>query len=99
MRSMIDQLFAELGIAPRVAMEADDTEAMKKLVETGLGYSFLPEFALHGGPRFFHVMRVRGKRLARTQALAMARSDYRRPLTDSIAQFLYQILVKQNGPV
>lgn len=88
MRSMIDNFCRDLEINPRVIMEADDTEAMKKLVETGFGYSVLPEFALRGGPRFFQVLRVQGRRLARTQALAMAKSQHRRALTESIARFL-----------
>ncbi len=92
MRSMIDAFCRELGFAPRAIMEADDTEAMKKLVETGFGYSILPEFALRGGTRFFQVFRVQGRRLVRTQALAMAKSQHRRGLTDSIAQFLKNVL-------
>jgi len=53
MRSMIDRFFGELGISPRVIMEADDTEAIKRLVEAGFGYSILPQFALRGhGFRF-----------------------------------------------
>ncbi|MDR3701040.1 MAG: LysR family transcriptional regulator [Candidatus Sulfopaludibacter sp.] len=92
MRSMIDAFCRDLNFTPRVIMEADDTEAMKKLVETGFGCSILPEFALRGGSRFFQVFRVQGRRLARTQALAMARSQHRRALTDSIAQFLKNAL-------
>ncbi len=92
MRSMIDGFCRELNVSPRVVMEADDTEAMKKLVETGFGYSILPEFALRGGSRFFQVFRVEGRRLARTQALAMAKSQHRRGLTDSIARFLKNAL-------
>jgi DNA-binding transcriptional LysR family regulator len=98
MRSMIEGLFQEMGIAPKVLMEADDTEAMKKLVETGFGYSILPEYALRGRPRFFQTFRVQGRKLARTQALAMARSDRRRALTESIARFLQGALaVKQKS--
>ena len=92
MRAMIDSLFREIEVTPRVIMEADDTEAMKKLVETGFGCSILPEYALRGQPRFFQTFRVAGRRLARTQALAMARSEHRRALTETIAQFLYREL-------
>lgn len=88
MRSMIEGFWREMGIAPRVLMAADDTEALKKLVETGFGYSILPEYALRGRARFFQMYRVPGRKLARTQALAMARSERRRALTDSIARFL-----------
>ncbi|MGA3044724.1 MAG: LysR family transcriptional regulator, partial [Bryobacteraceae bacterium] len=37
MRSMIDGFLREFGVTPRVIMEADDTEAIKRLVETGFG--------------------------------------------------------------
>ena len=92
MRSMIDGFFKEIEVAPRVVMEADDTEALKKLVETGFGYSILPEYALHGRPRYFHALRVKGRRLVRVQALAMARSPHRRALTDAVARFLQSSL-------
>jgi DNA-binding transcriptional LysR family regulator len=88
MRTMIDAFLRELNVKPRVIMEADDTESIKKLVETGFGYSVLPEYALRGRSRFFQVYRVQGRKLARTQALAMARSERRRPLTETIARFL-----------
>jgi len=88
MRSMIDVFFKEIGVAPRVVMEADDTEALKKLVETGFGYSILPEYALHGRPRYFQALRVKGRKLVRVQALAMARTPHRRSLTDAVARFL-----------
>ncbi|HUB77731.1 MAG TPA: LysR family transcriptional regulator [Bryobacteraceae bacterium] len=88
MRTMIEQFLRDMGIAPRVIMEADDTEAIKKAVEAGFGYSVLPESALRGGQRFFHLFRVTGRRLVRTQALAMARTDRRRSLTDAVARFL-----------
>jgi DNA-binding transcriptional LysR family regulator len=88
MRTMIEQFLRDMGIAPRVIMEADDTEAIKKAVEAGFGYSVLPESALRRGQRFFHLFRVQGRRLARTQALAMAKTDRRRSLTDAVARFL-----------
>lgn len=87
-RLVIDRFFAELGIAPRVVMEADDTEAIKRLVESGFGYSILPEHALRGRSHFFQKFRVAGHRLTRTLALATARTDCPRKLTESIASFL-----------
>lgn len=92
MRTLIENFLHESGIAPGVVMEADDTEAIKKLVETGFGYSILPESALRGGPRFFQTFRVQDRKLVRTQALAMARSEHRRALTESIARFLQSAL-------
>jgi DNA-binding transcriptional LysR family regulator len=92
MRAMIDEFFREIGVTPRVYTEADDTEAIKRLVESGFGYSILPEYALHSGPKFFQIFRVPGHRLLRRQALAMPRSDHPRALTLSIARFLHTAL-------
>src|SRR5260370_26105812 len=43
MRSIIDQFFREIGLSPRVIMEADDTYAFKRLVKAVFGYSHLPD--------------------------------------------------------
>jgi DNA-binding transcriptional LysR family regulator len=94
MRLSIDTFFHELGIAPRVIMEADDTEAIKRLVESGFGYSILPEFSLRGQSRFLELFRVAGHRLVRRQALAMPRTEYPRPLTQSIARVIHSALVR-----
>jgi DNA-binding transcriptional LysR family regulator len=94
MRLIIDRFFREIEITPRVVMEANDTEAIKRLVESGFGYSILPEHALRGRSGFFHKFRVSGHRVTRTLALATARTDFSRKLTDSIASFLQAILVE-----
>ncbi|MBV9072906.1 MAG: LysR family transcriptional regulator [Acidobacteria bacterium] len=88
MRLIIDGFFSRAGIEPHVVMEAADTEAIKRLVESGFGYSILPAFALKGQSRFFHTMRISGHRLVRSQALAMVNSAYPRPLTFKIAEFI-----------
>jgi DNA-binding transcriptional LysR family regulator len=92
MRRMIDGFFREIGVTPPVTMEADDTEAIKGLVASGFGSSILPEFALRGQPRFFRVYRVPEHRLVRRQALAMARSERPRALTQAVARFLKEEL-------
>jgi DNA-binding transcriptional LysR family regulator len=94
MRGVIDGFFAELGLAPRVVMEADDTEAIKRMVECGFGYSILPQFALRDRPSRFQTMRVQGHRLVRRQALAMPRTDYPRALTSAVADFLQNALAR-----
>lgn len=88
MRTIIEQFFKELGLVPRVIMEADDTEAIKRLVESGFGHSILPQFALRGRHARFQRLRVAGHRLVRQQALALVRTEYPRALTLSIAEFL-----------
>jgi DNA-binding transcriptional LysR family regulator len=92
MRTIIEIFFRGLGIVPQVAMEADDTQVIKKLVESGFGYSILPESALQARPRYFETFRVPDHRIVRRQALAMVRSEYPRALTVSIAQFLQSVL-------
>ncbi|MGZ4730654.1 MAG: LysR family transcriptional regulator substrate-binding protein [Terriglobales bacterium] len=46
LRVLIDRFFTDIGVNPHVVMEAEDTEAIKRLVESGFGYSILPEHAL-----------------------------------------------------
>jgi DNA-binding transcriptional LysR family regulator len=92
LRVLIDRLFKDIDVAPRVVMEADDTEAIKRLVESGFGYSILPEHALRQRTRFFQTYRVEGHPLKRTLALAMVKTDYPRKLTESIADSLQKIL-------
>jgi DNA-binding transcriptional LysR family regulator len=93
-RLVIDRFFEEIHLTPRVVMEADDTEAIKRLVESGFGYSILPEHALRGKTRFFHTFRLEGHQLTRSLALAMAQTDYPRRLTESIANFLRSQLLE-----
>jgi DNA-binding transcriptional LysR family regulator len=92
MRTIIDRFFHAVGLTPRVIMEADDTEAIKRLVEAGFGYSILPESALRVQPKFFRMFRVPEQRIVRHQALAMARTQHPRALTGSIARFLQNTL-------
>jgi DNA-binding transcriptional LysR family regulator len=92
MRQMIDRFLAGLGLNPRVIMEADDTEAIKRLVEAGFGYSILPQFALRARGSSFQTLRVAGHRLVRQQALAFPKTEYPRALTTSIAEFLQSTL-------
>ena len=92
LRVMIDRFFKEVDINPHVVMEADDTEAIKRLVESGFGYSILPEHALRQRTRYFQTYRVTGRKLSRTLALAMVKTEYPRKLTLSIAESLKEML-------
>jgi DNA-binding transcriptional LysR family regulator len=92
-RLVIDQFFSKIGVTPHVLMEADDTEAVKRLVESGFGYSILPEHALRGRSHFFQKFRIAGHRLRRSLALATAQTECPRKLTESIAGFLRAALV------
>ena len=88
MRSIIDGFLAEIGARPRVIMEADDTAAIRRMVESGFGYSILPEYALRDQPGNFRVFRIPGRKISRIQALAMVATEHPRALTLAIAKFL-----------
>lgn len=45
-RQIVDEHLTEVGITPRVVMEMRSPEAMRKLVEAGVGISFLPRIAV-----------------------------------------------------
>jgi LysR family nitrogen assimilation transcriptional regulator len=92
LRQIIDRSFKEMNVTPRVVMEADDTEAIKRLVESGFGCSVLPEHALRKRPSFFQTFRIEGHPITRGLGLAMARTDYPRKLTESIANSLQAML-------
>jgi DNA-binding transcriptional LysR family regulator len=59
-------------------------------VESGFGYSILPEFALRDQPENLRVFRVPGRKIVRQQALAMVRTEHPRALTLQVAKFLEQ---------
>jgi DNA-binding transcriptional LysR family regulator len=94
-RHTIDEFFREIGVQPRVQMEAEDTEGIKRLVESGFGHSILPEHALRGRSHFFQKLRVEGRRLTRKLALATIRTESPRKLTESIATFLRDALMER----
>jgi LysR family transcriptional activator of glutamate synthase operon len=96
MRTIIDRFFDSLGVQPRVIMEASDTEAIKGLVESGFGYSILPEYALKGSGKFFQTLRIAGHPLVRRQALAIPMLARPRALTESVATFLKEALDEQS---
>jgi DNA-binding transcriptional LysR family regulator len=95
LRVLIDRFFKNIGITPHVVMEADDTEVIKRLVESGFGYSILPEHAVRPEMRSLHSYRVNGFRVSRTVAMAMVRTDYPRKLTLSIADSLQKLMKRE----
>lgn len=92
MRTLIEHFLDSLHLKRRVIMEAADTEAIKRLVETGFGYSVLPEWALKESGRYFHTARIPGHRLVRRQSLAMPLTAQPRALTEAVATFLRDAL-------
>jgi len=77
-RRLVDEKFAEAGLSPRVVMAMRSPEAMRKLVEAGVGISFLPfitvQDALESGK--LKEVRVKGVNLSREIGLAWKRGRY-----------------------
>ena len=96
-RSIIDRMAQSHGVALRVIMEVDDTEAIKKLVEAGFGASILPEKALTKSA-LLRKFRIAGAHPFRELALARARSAYPRKLTSAIMEFLQQKVGTHSNP-
>lgn len=92
MRELIDRRLHELGYVPKVTTEASDTEVLVRLVEAGYGQSILPEYALRRTPRNFRVYRLRGVKIVRHQAIAMARGRQTRQLREAVANYLAAVL-------
>lgn len=91
-RHIIDERFAEAGVAPRIVMEMRSPEAMRKLVEAGVGASFLPRMtvmdALETGS--LCALQVEGMSFNREIGLAWRRGRYFGP---TISHLIEQILV------
>jgi DNA-binding transcriptional LysR family regulator len=70
-------LFVDAGVAPRPAMELDNIEAAKKMVEEGLGVALLPRMSVERELRLGILAQpqLRGTRLPRRPLIAIWRAD------------------------
>ncbi|MEV0648941.1 LysR family transcriptional regulator [Phytomonospora sp. NPDC050363] len=50
LRALLDRLFAEHGLAPRIVCEGDEPGAVADLIRAGLGVGLVPGFARRGAP-------------------------------------------------
>ncbi len=97
MQNLIDRFFESLGVTPRIAMEVENNEAVKSLVRIGLGASIMPLCAVAREPRnsALHVLRVRGKPLARELCLVSAGSEI---LPNAIRELAALLIGALGGP-
>jgi DNA-binding transcriptional LysR family regulator len=86
-REQLDELFRVKDLTPRVAMEVESSEMLKRYVSAGLGLGFLPRtnVAEEGKTRALHILKLEGVRLARDLALVF-RKD--RQLSRAAQEFL-----------
>jgi len=70
-REQLDELFRAHDAQPRVAMEVDSSELLKRLVAAGLGMGFLPRAVVSADERagLLRILRVDGLRISRELAL------------------------------
>lgn len=96
-RQAVDSRFVEEGVVPRVAMEISSPEAIKKLVEVGLGASVLPSRSVSSEVRAgsIAVLSVRCRKLERV--LGVVR-DPRRTPSPAAAAFLALVERIRNVP-
>ncbi|MFH1277482.1 MAG: LysR family transcriptional regulator [Candidatus Eisenbacteria bacterium] len=89
-RREVDRAFAIRGIEPRVAMEISSPEAIKKLVEVGLGFSFLPARSVRAEIRAGRVASpaLTGMRLDRKIGLLRLKDRYLSPAAEAFASLI-----------
>ncbi|HEX4997439.1 MAG TPA: LysR family transcriptional regulator [Terriglobia bacterium] len=77
-RRLVDEKFAEAGLTPRVVMAMRSPEAMQKLVEAGVGISFLPFISVRNAleSKTLKEVRVKGVSFSREIGLAWKRGRY-----------------------
>ncbi len=70
-REQLDELFRTHDTQPRVAMEVESSELLKRLVAAGLGMGFLPRAVVSADERagLLRILRVEGLRISRELAL------------------------------
>jgi DNA-binding transcriptional LysR family regulator len=86
-REQLDELFRVNEIVPRVAMEVESSEMLKRYIEVGLGVGFLPRTNVVEEERAgaLHALALEGVRLARDLALVYRRD---RQLSRAAQEFL-----------
>ncbi|MBN1825042.1 MAG: LysR family transcriptional regulator [Candidatus Eisenbacteria bacterium] len=89
-RREVDRAFGAAGVRPRVAMEISSPEAIKKLVEVGLGFAVLPERSvraeIHAGRLASPVLT--GLRLERRIGVIRPRGRYLSPAARAFLSIL-----------
>jgi LysR family transcriptional regulator, cyn operon transcriptional activator len=91
-RRLVDEKFAEAGLAPRVVMAMRSPEAMRKLVEAGVGISFLPSITVRDALKSGELREVpvKGVNLSREIGLAWKRGRYFGPAIQGLIQAIVE---------
>lgn len=71
-RQRLDVFFREAKITPKINFELSSVEAMKRMVEAGMGATIVPYSAVLGDRHNVHVLRIQGRPLTRQVGMAVA---------------------------
>jgi DNA-binding transcriptional LysR family regulator len=98
-RRIVDEKFAEAAVTPRVVMAMRSPEAMRKLVEAGVGISFLPfmavESAIQSGA--LKQVAVKGVHFKREIGLAWKKGRYFGPAVGGLLDAIVNQFGKRAG--
>ncbi|MCZ6635323.1 MAG: LysR family transcriptional regulator [bacterium] len=91
-RKVVDERFAEAGVSPGVVMEMRSPEAMRKLVEVGVGISFLPHLAVQESleSELLTEVKVAGISFSREIGVAWRRGRYFGPAIRYLLEAIFE---------
>jgi DNA-binding transcriptional LysR family regulator len=91
-RKIVDERFAEAGVSPGVVMEMRSPEAMRKLVEVGVGISFLPALAVRESlaSDALHAVAVEGVTFRREIGVAWRQGRYFGPAIRHLLDAIFE---------
>jgi DNA-binding transcriptional LysR family regulator len=90
-RQIVDERLAEAGLSPSVVMEMRSPEAMRKLVEAGVGVSFLPELTVRESldRGALRCVPVAGVKFGRQIGVAWRRGRYFGPAVRALLEAIF----------
>ncbi len=91
-RKILDERFAEAGVSPGVIMEMGSPEAMRKLVEAGVGISFLPFLTVAESVKSgtLKVVDVEGLTIDREMGIAWRSKRYFSPAVRYLLEAIFE---------
>lgn len=98
-REQLDELFRVNEIAPRIAMELESSEMLKRYIGVGLGLGFLPRTNIGKEEEAgtLHALSLEGVRLARDLALVFRRDRHLSRAAQEFLEIATQPLRKRDG--
>jgi len=92
-RRLIDAFFREVGISPRIAMEAENVAVIKPLVAINLGVTLLPARAVEGelGRGELHALALEDRKLEREIGLVYLKADHNPRALDALIRLFRKL--------